>query len=338
MSKVTLFIPCLVPPASDGMPVPPAQRHPALERILARASASNAPCESVAAWLCASFGSAKQKDWPAAPIALYGEGGDPGQSYWLHASPVHLRAQRDQLVLLPPALLPVSEAESRALIETLNRHFSGDGLMFVAPHPQRWYLRLPSAPDLYTTALEQAAGRDINRLLPTGDDRMRYHHLFNEVQMLLHDHPVNESRETSDALPINSVWLAEGGSLPAAHPGTWTACIGDMPLLMGLGRLAGVPVRNLSAGIDSIATGNVLLVLPEGHAGDETEWAGHLGRLEQEWIAPLLRKLRAGDFRCLEIATVHAGRSRQWTITARDLWKFWKPVLPLSQQLAATAR
>ncbi|HEY5929097.1 MAG TPA: hypothetical protein VIU02_02185 [Burkholderiales bacterium] len=290
------------------------------------------------AWLCERFGVGKQLDWPAAPIALRGEGEDPGRSYWMCASPIHLRVQRDQLVLLPPASLSVTQAESHTLVENLNRHFSVDGLLFQAPHPQRWYLRLSDFPDLQTVALEEAVGRDINRLLPSGADRMRFHHLFNEIQMLLHDHPVNEAREDAGSLPINSVWFWEGGTLPPASRASWAAAIGDLPLLQGLGRLASVPVACLSDGLVFPGTGNTLVVLPELAGSDDTEWAGHMTRLDNEWILPLLAKLRSGEIQGMDVFTVHAGQARQWTVAPRDLWKFWKPVAPLARHFEASGR
>lgn len=289
-------------------------------------------------WLGERFGVRKQLDWPAAPIALSGEGGDPGSSYWLCASPIHLRVHRDQLVLLPPESLSLTQAESHALVETLNRHFSADGLEFLAPHPQRWYLRVPAFPDLRTVALEEAIGRDINRLLPSGDDRMRYHHLFNEVQMLLHDHPVNQAREREGALLVNSVWFWEGGTLPAASRASWAAAIGDSPLLRGLAQLANVPVASLSEGLDFLDSGDALVVLPEAPAAGDAEWAGRIARLDQDWIAPLLEKLRSGEIQRLDIATVHAGQARQWSITRRDLWKFWKPAAPIARHFEAAGR
>jgi len=338
LPTATLFIPSLAPPAADGISVPLTQRYPALERLLSRARASSSPCATMTAWLCERFGVARQHDWPAAPIALRGEGEDPGSSYWLCASPIHLRVHRDQLVLLPPASLSVTQAESQALVETLNRHFSVDGLLFQAPHPQRWYLRLSDFPELQTVALEEAIGRDINSLLPSGEDRMRFHHLFNEVQMLLHDHPVNEAREGAGSLPINSVWFWEGGTLPPASGASWAAAIGDLPLLQGLGQLTNVRVAGLSDGLVFPETGSTLVVLPELPAIGETEWAGHMARLDNEWVAPLLEKLRSSEIQGMDIVTVHAGQARQWTIASRDLWKFWKPVASLSRHFEASGR
>jgi len=330
VSKVTLFIPSLLPPPADTFGEAPMQRYPALEQIVARGHASSADCSNSAAWLCESFGVRKQLDWPAAPISLQGEGGDPGRSFWLCANPVHLQVQRDQLVLTPPASLSISETESRSLIETLNRHFAADGLVFVAPDPQRWYLRMPSFPDLHTVALEDAVGRDINHLLPSGNDRMHYHGLFNEVQMLLHAHPVNEARDEAGIALVNSVWFWGGGTLPPAIRSPWTQLVGDSPLLRGLGRLADVPVASLAKGSDFTVTTDALVVLPGPDQHADMDRARELGRLERDWIAPLLKRLRSGEIRHLEIATTCAGKGLRWSICSRDLWKFWKRPAPLA--------
>jgi hypothetical protein len=334
VSNVTLFIPSLVPPAPVDLGEPVEQRHRALEHLLARSHKTSEPCSTVSEWLCTRFNVPRQLDWPAAPLSVLGEGEPPGTGYWLRATPVHLRVQRDELVLIPLASAAVSAAESQALLDTLNRHFAPDGLQFVAPHPQRWYLRLPSSPDLYTVSLEEATGRDIDDLLPTGDDRLRYHRLFNEVQMVLHDHPVNERREAADLLPVNSVWFGEGGVLPPQAPAPWTAAVGDVPLLRGLGQRAGVPVAPLSAGPAVTETGELLVVLAEV---DPASWAERVKEIEREWLGPLLRRLRSGKVARLGIATVHGGQVHQWTITRRDLWKFWRPVRPLLHQVG-TAR
>ncbi|HEX7811505.1 MAG TPA: hypothetical protein VF460_06315 [Burkholderiales bacterium] len=338
MPNLTLFIPSLMPPAPDGSAGLSASRYPALERLLARGHASSVDCAAMTAWLCGRFGVGRQLDWPGAPIALQGEGEDPGREFWFRATPVHLRVQRDQLVLLPPALLAVTQAEAQAMMETLNRHFSADGLLFTAPHPQRWYLRTPAIPELHTVPLDAAIGRDINRLLPTGGDRMRYHHLFNEMQMLLHDHAVNESRERSDLLAINSIWFWEGGTLPAPASPSWRVVIGDDPLLKGLGRLADIPVASLSAGLALPETGDTIVVLPESPAGDAANWRAHMEKMEQEWIRPILQKLRSGEIQRLEIVTVDSGQARGWAVASRDLLKFWKPVAALERQLGMADR
>ena len=95
--------------------------------------------------------------------------------------------------------------EARELVAALNTPFAQDGLVFRAPRPARWYLGLDRVPALVTRALPDVAGKDIDRYLPTGDDRLRWHHVLNEIQMLLHAHPVNQAREALNQPAINSV-------------------------------------------------------------------------------------------------------------------------------------
>jgi len=91
-------------------------------------------------------------------------------------------------------------------------------------HPDRWYLRLDSLPDISTLPLSQVAGRNVHGLLPGGKDAARWHQLFNEIQMLLFAHPLNEARETRGALPINSLWFWGGGVMqPLRHFRSHTA-------------------------------------------------------------------------------------------------------------------
>ena len=60
----------------------------AAETLIAKGRRGTADYESADAWLCARFGVARQRDWPVAPYALLGDGGAPGDHYWLRADPV----------------------------------------------------------------------------------------------------------------------------------------------------------------------------------------------------------------------------------------------------------
>ena len=42
--------------------------------------------------------------------------------------------------------------------------------------------------------------------------------LLNEVQVLLHQHPLNAARQTRGLPPVNSVWFWGAGRLPAPGP------------------------------------------------------------------------------------------------------------------------
>ena len=191
MRNVDIVIPGLFLPQEicadvcAGLPVP------FLEKMLARSTLEPLPgnghsCDTLEKWLCQKFGMERQQDEPIAPVTLAADGMQPGDGYWLRADPVHLQIRRTQLLLLPDLVLGAEEAAQ--LCASLNLHFNADGLHFFAPSPQRWYLRVENAPKIVTTPLSQASGRGVQMHLPKGKDALRWHKIFNEIQMIFFEH------------------------------------------------------------------------------------------------------------------------------------------------------
>ncbi len=193
---------------------------PALSVLLARGRCTTlTDHHEPLATLCQLSGIARQTDWPIAPISLQAEGIAPEQHYWLRADPVHLRPARDQLQLIDSAAFELTADEARQFAQLFNAHFGTQGYQLLTPHPKRWYLRSPLAHSIRTHSLNQATGKSINRTLPSGSDAMLWHRLFNEIQMLFFEHPINLAREARGQLPINSVWFWGGGVLPVPPHG-----------------------------------------------------------------------------------------------------------------------
>ena len=57
------------------------------------------------------------------------------------------------------------------------------------------------------------AGRDVYGHLPDGADGPFVRRVLTELQMVMHDHPVNRARERAGRLAANSLWLWGGGVL-----------------------------------------------------------------------------------------------------------------------------
>lgn len=303
-----------------------ANRLTAAETLIARGRRKQAEPIAPEAWLFGRFGAQKQRDWPVAPYTLLADGGAPGSHFWMRADPVHLSVGRDSLAF-DGAALDVSCPEAEALVAALNRHFGG-AMAFDAPSPERWYVKFTGAPGLVTTAPSAARGTAIGDKLPSGPDAMRFRALMNEVQMLLHEHPVNTEREARGVPAVNSVWFWGGGALtlPAARP--FSIVFSENPLARGLALAAGVPERRLSGGAETMlsalpAEGTALIVLdPPGSA-----------ELERDWFGPLLAALEGGRIGMLSLALGGTDSFLEVETVRSDLRYFWRARKPLRSYL-----
>lgn len=339
--QCTLLIPDLWWPY-DSAAAPHDPAVPNLQMLLARSRRSSFPAVGIEAWLCQAFEVEKQRDWPAAVLTLAIDGGDPGGDYWLRADPIHLEAYRDHLLASGPGPLAPTIDEAAALIATLNRHFAPEGLQFLAPHPQRWYLRLERDPEIETCAPGDVAG-GASPWLPTGPQAPRWNRTCTEIQMLLHDHPVNRAREVRGEPAINGVWLWGGGRRTAVAGRHFAGLWSEDALAQALAASADIPARPLPPDGESwmeamsAAPGgrgcHLLTFMQIGHAarsGDPEAWQDSLAAFDRLWMAPLIAALKRR--RLGGIALVVPGRRscERFELAFRDLFRFWVPPQPLA--------
>ncbi|HUF81880.1 MAG TPA: hypothetical protein VMN03_12130 [Burkholderiales bacterium] len=334
---VTLLVPDLFWPRNDSAPYRGLDL-PALAVLLARARRRSFPPTSLEAWLCKAFEVGRQHDWPVAPMTYEFDGGSPGGDFWLRADPVHLLVSRDRLTLLDPGILRPSPEESHELVDLLNRQFAGDGLFFHAPWPERWYLRAPGTPRLATQELSQAAGRDVAGALPTGEDSLYWRRTLTEIQMLLHEHPVNQRREARGELPINSVWLWGGGRRAPVRGQHFSHVAGENSLALALAARSGAEALD-NARLPGERAARVLIAIetPGGRYGDDERWRQALVELERFWCAPLLASLRRRTVEHLALVTLHPDGCDRFEVASTDLLKFWRVVRPIRSHVPGGA-
>jgi hypothetical protein len=330
------LIPHLFPTKQLLRAAAPDLNLPALQTLLVRGTPQPCPAEGVEAALCAALGIERQQDWPLAPITLAADGGEAGDAYWLRADPVHLRVMRDRIVLANGDALSLSREEANALADTIGLHF-GDKLRPLPLHPRRWYLRFPMAPHLTTTPLSVAVGRDIDPLLPRGADAMQFRSQLNELQMLLHDHPVNQAREARGELPVNSLWLWGGGGQPVIPTNNPAPIYTRDPEAQALGAFCNTRVHALPAQLDAhlIKTEGIILLdalTRSGQYGDACGWREALRELEQNWFVPLRGMLRNIGPQGLRLVDPVNGKTLH--LQARDAWKIWRRPHRLTSMLS----
>lgn len=334
-----LLLPALFPPPAltrENDPLHGATA-PSLQKLLSRGNRVMAPATGMEAWLCASFGIEAHQNVPVGLFSAMGDDIDVENGYWLRADPVHLNLERDQLILAESSTFALSRQEADDLVAALNRHFAPDGLHFIAPLPQRWYLRLDHPPSLTTHGLYQAAGRNIHPLLPAGKDAMHWRALLNEVQMLLFQHPVNAMRQAAGEAPVNSIWPWGAGSAPKVKPrAPFDSVWASDPLALGLAQAAGVPGNRLPEDartcLDRPRGKNFLIVLdalqPVSCYGDARGWREALMQLERNWFVPIRQAVQDGRL-ALSLHAPDTAGTITCTAGRSDLWKLWRPSRPL---------
>jgi hypothetical protein len=207
----------------------PSLRLPQLERLLARltpgatwqpgADSLNLPHEHVLA-ACRGWqgvdGTLPLAAWAAHADGLPPTSAEQGMGL---LTPTHWEVGSEQILLLDPARLNLDEDESRALWDALRGLFESEGWTLRWGAPLRWYAVHASLAALPTASLDRVIGQAIDRWLPERRAAALLRRLQSEVQMLLHDHPINVAREARGELPVNSFWLSGTGRTQSVLPG-----------------------------------------------------------------------------------------------------------------------
>ena len=277
--------------------------------------------------LCELFGVTSSGDAPVASISAAFDGLQEG--FWLRADPVHLRLQRDQMLLIPN--VDISADEAKQVCASLNEHFTGQGMEFVASHPLRWYVRFDHAPDIETVPISQAYGRNVHGLLPRGSAGARWHKLRNEIQMLLHAHPLNEARESRGALAINSLWLWGGGELMSKLEKNYDCASSDEILVEMLAAATDTPFTAWpERWNEDSGEGKQLLVWiglrSALQRGDLAAWRDSLQEFETNYAQPLWQALRSGRITQIQLDIPSADRTRRVLLNRSDTFAFWRRI------------
>ncbi|RTL48789.1 MAG: hypothetical protein EKK46_15430 [Rhodocyclaceae bacterium] len=287
------------------------------------------------------FNPGHESGLPAAPLRLLGLDVAPGDDVWLCADPVHLRFDQQTLLLDDPDSLMLSDAECAALVAELAPLLAEFGELHVTAN-KRWHLRLKVAAPPTPALLTDLIGQPAQALLPEGAEHRPWRRLFNEVQMALHQHPVNLAREAAGQPVVNSLALWGAGRLPQPAHGAaaagFNSIASDQPFHRGLARHLGLTAESATEGYAPYP-GHRLAVCPQllvpTRFRDAMGWREGLKALEQQWFAPALAALGQGRLQSLHLVGFGVDDHRPTCLTASttrgDNWKFWLGPRPLTE-------
>ena len=291
--------------------LPPLDRfghaHP-LRRLLAQADRLADDPRSRLACLADAF-HAEAATLPVAALIREHLAGDAGEAVWLNADPAWVQPDMTGVRLLACGSMPLEMDEAQAFAQALQPAFAELGLSLEISAPDHWQLRLApdvALPDFATP--EQALGEDLYPHLPQGAAGRLWRMLLNEVQVLLHQHPLNAARQSRGLPPVNSVWLWGAGRLPESLHGEPAGVLGSDALLLALASRAGLPSQTRTP--DAVAAARAgwlvdLQDLPASDIGDA--WWPAIQMLAQR--QPLRIACASGE---------------RWSWRPLHRWRFWR--------------
>lgn len=339
MTEITLALPFALPPPELASDLIRALNAPALAALLSRHSSfqytifdNNSRVLPHEAWLAHTLGlaTAPERADTSAPLATAcmrgcGLAAQAAEGHWFMLQPSHVQISRTHMLLTDLRSLQISEADSRGLYDIARPYFEEVGKTLLHGAPGLWFMRADDWADLNTASPDATTTQSMTDWLPEGEHARDFRRLQNEVQMLWHEHPINQARQARGLQPINSCWLW-GGAGPAASSGC--VAIGDGTPWMAA--LAAAPQHQPDAQQLIVQPGVAMLggLISAAQVGDWADWLARMQQLEQDWFAPLLTALKDGRVDSVKLVLSH--RHGWTTVTSNKLAqrKFWrKPTL-----------
>ena len=253
--------------------------------------------------------------WPMAALARQMDAGDAAGTAWLRADPAYVRPDINGARLLAiGGFLGLDDGDRAAFLPALRPLFGDAGFPIDAPHPARWYLRLPPGAKVPAFAEPgDALGADLFDHLAEGSEGRRWRVLLGEAQVVLHNHAHNARRVELGKAPVNSLWFWGAGALPDTVQSTHDAVHSGDEAALALADAAGT-ARALPAGFQVDAADAVF----------DLHEARDLAALERDWLHPASVALRRGD---LQQLVLDFADGRTWTLAPGQRWRFWRKPL-----------
>ncbi|CAM4381837.1 MAG: hypothetical protein LEGION0398_MBIBDBAK_01092 [Legionellaceae bacterium] len=290
-----------------------------LAKLLGKAKINSIPSISVEEKILELFGYSLQKPLSIAPLTALADGLTVNaEEWWIRCDPVELQADQKTVFLTLVDFFDLTENEVKELLIPLNQLLQSDNLTIIAPHPNRWYIKLKNNPEIETISPKELIKNSIKSYLKKGNQKTYWQCLFSELQMLLNQHPLNEYRLKQAKPLINGLWFWGEGYLPTPLTNIyWKEISTNSLLAKGLATLNHISFTTLpetfSSWFEKKMSGKYLLISDTFNHETLLNW-------EINWFQPLLIALKNKTITQLNIYTDQC----HFSINCKDANKWWK--------------
>ncbi len=335
-ASLHILVPGLAAPMPGVARLSPPLSHPNLERFLSRSNLGSMPGCDLESTLCNLFGISREEggDYPLAALRRANAGiGD--SRFWLQAEPVCLRPDQSRLLIFDTREFDVSIDELKSLQAIFVSHFEPEGWIVEADDPFCWYISPAGSTEIKSYSLGDAFGRNMDLFLPQGRDRLHWHKLLNEVQMLFFGSQVNQLREAAGKMPIGGLWFSGFGYLPERIHSQYQRIFGDDSLTAGLARLSATPLSGVKEcqGDLLLDSGTSLVVYPHLERpvwrADTFDWSGKIGDFAA-WLELRINELIGAGQGNLSL---YPCDGRVFHFDRRCRYRIWRSSRPLATWL-----
>ena len=333
MPSLTLVLPFALPPQAHARDLIAQLRLPALARLLSRAArtARHAPSEHASLHACLPHEQwlTRQTSDTSPPMAhqlMHKLGLSAAAGHWFVLQPVHLHVARDHLVLTDYRQLQLDDSTARTLFDAIRPLFADQQIELLYGNSRYWFMRADHWVELRTCTPDAACGHNIDIWQPSGATARDWRRLHNEVQMLWHQHPINEEREARSEQRVNALWL--WGASSGTESGDGLRVLSDALLQSGHTRMTETEHTD-----ESVRLRLDTSLLPLALADDWSGWLQQMQQMEEQWFAPMLAALSSGKLDQLTLVLSDSQRLDLWTARRSSMRKFW--VSPSLSRLAS---
>lgn len=309
-----------------------AQRSPALELIMSRGETVSIASPTRDHLRFELFGIEAEGRVPVAALTHVNDRGHVPQDdyFWLRSDPVTVWSDMARAFMGSHGFADLNPYERNEVEICIRKVLEAEGIHLHSDHPERWCIALDKPLGFEFTSLDEAMGMDLADALPHHKDALHWKRILNEIQVALHNCPVNVRRRQSGKREVNSVWFWGGGFLPdAVSHAVFDTVYSNNPVSRGLAIINDCRLKKKTVAENAFfeQDGRSILIDWELESDDAV--------LELKRVEWLVRPLLGLVKRNKAVLTLFDGSGQGRILDHRLQKRIWRRRKPLSRVLPA---